>query len=227
MNTLSNKLISLVALTLVLLPLTARAERPETDVETEVETEAETKPASAAQAPAVSVERQDEYDPKVARLLSALSTLVPVAAGGGLTFVFASRDVENPAPLTATAISIGSAGLIVGPSVGHLYAGNLKQGFINMGLRIGFGVLGAFSMGEWLSVAFCDSDGPSCTDHRPWAIPTFFLSCVGLFGTVIYDLATASRSARRANEALRNTPKVSVAPFFGDRAGGLALSATF
>ena len=223
MNTHSNILIFSAALALMLVPLAAQAVSPETDADTEIETEA----ASATRAPDDSLERPDEYDPKVARLLSALSTLVPVAAGGSLTFVFASRHVDNPAPLIVTAISIGSLGLIIGPSVGHFYSRNYLQGFMNMGLRVALGVLSTFSISAWASYGLCDADGPPCTDHRPWAIPTFAVSTIGFFGSIIYDLATASRSARKANEALRNTPKVSVAPFFGDRAGGLALSATF
>jgi len=72
--------------------------------------------------------------PNAALFLSLGSTVVPISLGAAL----AATDGASG----ETAGSLIAGGILVGPSVGHWYAGRTGRGFATLGVRLALGALG-------------------------------------------------------------------------------------
>jgi len=105
--------------------------------------------------------------------LSASGVVVPIATG----FV-----IEPRAVLFAT-------GVMIGPSIGHWYAGQWGRGLVTIGLRLGGVALGAVGY----SAAWSSSESAE-------AMIFPILAVVIIGGTGIYDFVTISSSVRKYNE---------------------------
>jgi hypothetical protein len=104
---------------------------------------------------------------------------------------------------------VGVTTFLIGPSVGHWYAGNYREG-LGGWLRGGAIVIGVVAV--FAIPAECDDnelDG-SCASPRKWPVAaTMFGIGAGLLiaGTV-YDIVTAADEARRYNRRWRLAPAV-------------------
>ena len=77
---------------------------------------------------------ESRKSPSAALFLSLGSTVVPVSLGAAL----AATDGASG----ETAGSLMAGGILVGPSVGHWYAGRWGRGFATLGVRLALGALG-------------------------------------------------------------------------------------
>ncbi len=76
-----------------------------------------------------------------AEVYSLLSTLVPVVVGGTLlirgggTAPSTRADVQSERTTTLTGLAIGSMGIVLGPGVGHAYAGKMGRFWNGVAIR--------------------------------------------------------------------------------------------
>lgn len=151
--------------------------------------------------------------PQKAVNLSLLGTLIPVGLGIAMVANDDSERSGGPAMIGALCIM---GGILVGPGLGHSYAGSGGRMLSGIGLRLlGFGgAMTAFAL-SWNSP---DSDSAEAGFYGGMALAGF---------SAIYDIATADDTARKYNER-HGLSRVTVSPtYFADHdAGGLTLTLT-
>ena len=173
---------------------------------------------------------EGDKSPSTAGLLSAFSTLAPI----GIGFTFTAFAERNAHELTMAGLVMVSTGAVLGPSIGHFYAGEPGRGLGMTGLRllafgnaVGLSVLG---IGSLSYREYDDGYGGGSNDSTLGIAMIGFgaaSGCAGL-GLMILDLNDAPSAARRANREAREAtddqaalPALSIAP------GGGALTWTF
>jgi hypothetical protein len=130
-------------------------------------------------------------------------------AAGGLLLVLATESSDDRVVVASTLL--GGGLLVVGPSTGHLYAGDSGEA-VGMSLLRG-GAVGLFYVG--FTRVFEDCDGEVCDDDKGMLM---MLGGVGLWSAAaIFDMIDAPRAAARANARIAVTPT----------GNGIALSGTF
>ncbi len=147
-----------------------------------------------------------KYQPSRAMWLSGATTLVGTVVGFGVAGIgFATEEVG----LFAFGAFTGAFFLVVGPSTGHFYADNKLQAWIGISLRtvlISAAVYGTFvSFAKMLGGSECDNDPRiECSErHDRMAVfwPVFAASTAATaLGLALFDIFTAKRAARKANE---------------------------
>jgi hypothetical protein len=144
-------------------------------------------------------------------------TATALSLFGTMTPLFVSKALSDSGdPNTATSLLV-LGGLLMGPGIGHMYAGNEKRFWGGFGLRL------AGLAGMTLSFAASwnnpDSDG---------AAVGFLAGSVVYLGSTIHDIATADNSVRDYNKKYGLTG-VSIAPtyFASQNAPGLQLAISF
>jgi hypothetical protein len=145
-----------------------------------------------------------------------VATAVRDDSGGG----FGQPQIEEEIGMQAAGFTMVGLGLIVGPSVGHLYAGDTLWGLAGMGLRlltIG-GSAGLMTAGGMIASEGRDNRGSGAA---VMALGTA-AACVGL-GLVIWDLLDAPEAARRANAEHRKKDQAVPIPDVQVGAGSLSL----
>jgi hypothetical protein len=171
-----------------------------------------------------------EYkSPGMAFCLSLFSTLVPVVAGTTMLKVFWDGHQGNDSlPLLVGGTAVLGLGLSLGPSIGHAYSGEHLYGW-GMGFSrlVGSGI-GAYAIFIAAFRSSCpDYCNPSRQDNAE-AVAVVVLTAVAV--SAVYDIATAPRAARRANEqhGLTNLSLVPMAiPGRSSTSPGLALVGQF
>jgi hypothetical protein len=176
-----------------------------------------------------------EYkSPGMALSLSLLSTLVPMAVG--TIMVSQAHNLHTHLGHTSLAYA-GVAGLALGlsfgPSIGYAYFGAHFRGW-GMGLLrlAGIGV-GSAAIIAAVDSAMCKNEDGYASCNKGDASGWVLLGAVSLFAVVVsavYDIATAPRAARRANEqhGLTNLSLVPVPiPGRSSTSPGLALVGQF
>ncbi len=155
---------------------------------------------------ATTVQPEEWKSPLVAMLLSVGATGVPIAAAAA---VFRDDDGNGQYPDALWAI--GGVAVLIGPSVGHWYAGK----YFTLGLvarATGF-ALGAFAV-----------NGRGHEDDKLGAL---LVGGACLVGGAIYDLATADRSAREYNFEHAKKLLPTVAPVASGTGVQIGLAGTF
>jgi len=150
-------------------------------------------PASRPEAPGSSL---DDLSPGFAVALSLFSTLMPVAIGTG---------VMTRSPIAG--MSLLGLGLGVGPSAGHLYAGELGHFFLLSGIRLALAASGTLMVLFGVAAAFSGEGGGL-------AIGGVTLGVIAV-GLAVYDCVDAPNAVHRANTKGRSslvvTPTVAAA----------------
>jgi hypothetical protein len=132
-----------------------------------------------------------------------------MTAAGGLMLVGASETADEYAVVPATVI--GTTLLVVGPSAGHLYAGDSGEA-VGMSLVRG-GAAALFYVGLTRLIDSCESD--SCDDGKS---EYMMLGGLGLWtAAAVYDMIDAPRAVARANARMAVTPT----------GNGIAIAGTF
>jgi hypothetical protein len=153
------------------------------------------------------------------------STATWLSAGvtfGGAVVAVGSFATERP-ELVEPGV-FGLLGFIVGPSVGHWYAGNFHDG---PGGWMRYGGLALAGVGLFIASRECDAlagDDGNCR----WREMPIGMTVIGVAGAsyvagMIWDIATAGDEARGYNRARGLT----VAPLATPGASGLAISGRF
>ncbi|PWB70387.1 hypothetical protein C3F09_09135 [candidate division GN15 bacterium] len=171
---------------------------------------------------------------KAATRLSALGTIIPTGLGVIIAATRNGQDVyyvdwsgyssfyHDDPDQTAAVVLIGS-GLVIGPSLGYLYAGRPGRAFLGMGFRtaVGFGALiGAFATCGW------DCGPGEGAYDAAWGIMALGGGLVA--ASAIYDIAKVGSHVRAQNRK-HQSPKLSVLPeyFPGHKAVGLRAKIAF
>ena len=133
---------------------------------------------------------------------------------GGLAMIVAGATVHSGAIAT-----LGGVAVLVGPSAGHIYAGE-------SGHAVGMTLLRAAGAATFFYGLINDTivaDGPNEYSQHPSARPLMVLGAAAFVGGTLYDMFDAHRAARRANA---ETGLV-VAPMVGARTAGVAVTGRF
>jgi hypothetical protein len=135
--------------------------------------------------------------PRTAFLLSLANTAVPILLGSGLA------DTDGSLPGTLVLY-----GIFVGPSVGHFY-GRTGRGISGILQRGGGTVITAIGAGIALDNFFAGGNDRAETA----AVALIYGGTLLVLGSAAYDVATAGRATRRANERrLERRASVSLSP---------------
>ncbi len=167
-------------------------------------------------------QEDDPPAPKRADIALGLS-LAGTAAGA--TALFAAGATDR-APLALSGLGL----LVVGPSLGHIYAGEAGRALRHSAVRAGaVAVMGAGLLVAWSSpCAF----GPENHDHCPNARDRLGLGIIAAgallgAGSAVYSIIDAPRAATRTNRA---QPALAVTPLTGPAGStgpGLSLAGRF
>jgi hypothetical protein len=131
-------------------------------------------------------------------------TVIPVVLGIAATAVMASGESQGG---EVGGLYPAIAGVIVGPALGHFYAG--RPGRAGMGILLRAGVMAAAT---GAAVAICIED---CTSgQETGALAVFVMGATVAALSAVADIAAAPRSARRYNET-----HLSVTPVIDPRRG--------
>lgn len=151
------------------------------------------------------VDDSGPYSPGTAFTLSLLGT----ATGYGLLTLAANRESEGLA-------WAGIAGVMIGPSMGHIYTGESNRAIGHTALR---GLGGALMVA---GLAFGLDDSGNGPPANPYVLMTggFVLHTV----MTVYSMADAPRSARRVNRRLQQL-EIAPTPIIGpDHSTGVGLT---
>lgn len=122
---------------------------------------------------------------------SLACTVMPVAAGIAL----ASDDGGRGSTRTAAGVGIASLGILCGPGVGHLYAGNEDSFAKGLIVRGAAGAVAVYSMSKFEINIWGNDDNDN-------SLPTLgiLVGTAVLVGSAINDIRTAGKSAERYND---------------------------
>lgn len=169
----------------------------------------------ARPAPALSTTTapRDYTSPRVALALSLGTTLSSVAF-----YIAADVNYQHAAPLALA----GTFALALGPTTGHIYAGDTW----NAGLKVRLGGLGAAVAGFTLAITACPPFGGGCSNEGLATLGALTFVGGGItygIGT-LYEIATAPAAARASNRA--RARRFAVGPVVG-HTPGLAVAGMF
>ena len=137
--------------------------------------------------------------------LSLFGTIIPGAA----SIPFVTRDIPKSNWNEAVGVTLIGTGVLFGPGLGHIYAGNrhaFYRGLTIRGIGGGIMLLGVVSM-------------ESIFDEDEGAAFMIFLGGLSALVSMVYDIATADNSARDFNERQRQSA-ISVYPSMKVQPGG-------
>ncbi len=163
------------------------------------------------------------YSPSKALQLSLIPTASTLVIGGGIIWAGFAPDWGQRVPIL-WGYGIAIVGTAVGPSAGHFYADNRRHAISTLLIRSALG-LGGFVAN--FGAVFCDMYCPEKTSALWAGTVTLYTGALAL---AIYSIATAPRSARRANiRQEKATWNISPTQFklVGSNAYGLVFSKSF
>lgn len=160
----------------------------------------------------------DRKKPAVAVFLALTATAAPMLAGG----ILLGSDLGDTAERGGFALL--ALGATLGPSAGHIYAGEYVHGALTAGIRV------AAATGGFLSLAVGAIEGLGAGGPN-YGLMVLGVGLIGGAGVLaLYDLVDAGFAARRANEqrkaSLRAAPVIARDPQ-GRTQYGLALAGRF
>lgn len=172
-------------------------------------------PGTAPVTPAGAVEPADDKSPGAAVTLAIAGTALPFVA-------FAAAGNGDDGAL----VLAGLGGLIIGPSLGHFYAGDTRTGLVQAGVRAGS--MGLMLAGAIVLLDECGFEGDPECNETPGAM-MIIGGGVLVVGSAIYSIIDAPLAAHRHNQRGARL-SLMPAPVTGpDRSVGLGLhlGATF
>lgn len=149
---------------------------------------------------------------KTALLLSVLGTVAPAAAT--LPFIWERSGTSR----AKTSAVVGTGAYLLGPSLGHFYAGRPGRAFAGIGLRALAGV------GVAIAGLGSGSEGGITSGQAAIGVAGAIIGGA----SVLYDIVTAPHSARVHNDQLRPVhAAVGIVPVDGFRGIGIGASLSF
>ncbi len=158
-------------------------------------------------------------DPTTAVYWSMGSMILP-----SVPLIVTSAVGETHEFLGATGIGLCITGVLVGPSVGHFYAGNYMRGFASIGLRAGIAGLGFLVVVGVISSYGIDDIGGAI-------IGTAVIggAGIGILASGIYDIWTCPDAVEKYNQSIRDQGGLYLAPRINltENSYGLTLGYSF
>ena len=170
---------------------------------------------SHAQPGASLPDRPEQKSPVLALGLSLLGT------GAGVAALFAASHVDDGEIVGA----LGVAALVVGPSLGHIYADEPGRAVRHAGVRLGaLAIMGA-GLAMVLSSPCAFGSENECPETREDAgVGIFFAGALLGAGSAVYSIIDAPLAASRTNRAASSLV-LAPTPIFGpSRSTGLGLT---
>jgi len=165
-------------------------------------------------------QEDDPPAPKRADIALGLS-LAGTAAGLAALFAASTDGPADKTPIVVAGIGL----LVVGPSLGHFYAGEPDRALRHVAVRAGaLAVMGAGLLVAWSSpCAFGPENDDDCPNTRDQVgVGIFAAGAVLGAGSIAYSIFDAPRAADRANDA---SLMIAPAPIIGpSRSTGLGLA---
>jgi hypothetical protein len=151
-----------------------------------------------------------------AKLWSVGATLAPMVVGGGLLYASFGEGSDN---FVIWGLSVGSAGLVLGPGAGHAYTKQWGRALQGTAIRVAGG--GLFLCGVLTLNPFDDAGSSG-------AEPLLMSGSLAVAISAIYDLATVGKSVDKYNHS-HGFSKVRITPtyFACHRAPGVILTLSF
>lgn len=178
-------------------------------------------PGSSLPAPVA----ENQRSPSIAGGLAVLSPVISIAAG---SYLWTTTAGNSNARVTAAGLIV--LGLWVGPSAGHIYAGEWGHAIGMSTFRLMTSTAGGIVLFLATLHGDCEDGPPGACDTSTGAVllGTGLLLAAG--ASAVYDIIDAPRAAERANR--RFASDLALAPIVagGDRGGttrGLALVGRF
>jgi len=125
--------------------------------------------------------------------LSFFGTLIPVGLGVGLGAVSLATDKSERG---VAFLSVASAGIVIGPSLGYFYAGKSGRGLATAGLR--FLLIPGVFLASFATCGWDCGEGDSGYDAA-WVILIVGEALVVV--SAVYDIATVKKAVRKKNQA--------------------------
>lgn len=120
--------------------------------------------------------------PKLALVYSLTNTIIPTVGG---SYLYCN---------TGKGLLLAFYGITIGPSIGNIYSKDYKRGFAGIGLRLFLEyIILQEAIGEAISLV---GDGSNYSTTTP--VHQKFICCM-IFGSAIYNIVTAPKSAREFN----------------------------
>ncbi len=170
----------------------------------------------------------DYKSPEKAVRLSLFSTLIPLAAGGGMVLAGLAAD-GNSEILTAVGLTTGFLGITFGPSVGHSYAKSSGKGAVGIGIRLATsftgGVILALPKTQDQYFSF-SGQRTRRNSNKTGIVAGILFSATAI--SAVHDILTAGKSAKAYNS--RNSQAITrLTPTYFARysAPGLSLQISF
>jgi hypothetical protein len=182
---------------------------------------AEIREPGSSESPIIPEETRMAY----ANTWSIGGTVLPVAAAWYL--LSDADDGRYAVPLGTFAV----AGLLVGPSMGQMYAGSYGRGTVGILIRGLGGAFGAAGMAQAVSNVFCMGDGAgsgsSCQHEQDSGMQLMWVGVAIYTGGALFSLLDTPRAVIRQTDRLRRerygfTPTVAPDPYGGLTPGALA-----
>jgi len=167
----------------------------------------------------ISIPDPETPPPPTAAVVTQKSEGLATGLALGTTFGGLAMIVAGVSARSAAIETLGGAAVFIGPSAGHIYAGEHGHATGMTLLRCA----GAATFLYGLATDTIVADGPREYSEHPSARPLMVLGAAAFLGGTLYDMFDAHRAVRRANA---ETGLV-VAPMIGARTAGLAASGSF
>ena len=156
----------------------------------------------------------------------------------GIAFLFSVVGIAAPVSLAAHISSsthggseawvggLAAGGMLLGPSLGQVYAGAHKEAWIGAGVRTGGAFAALLGLRMVLHDAFCSTeDGEDCDDNA-LGLPLYAAGVVSYVGGTIYSFVNADRSVDRYNESQSRLGIIEWSPTLApDTQGGIRTGA--
>ncbi len=181
--------------------------------------------ASAFARPPLAIARK-EKNPMIALALSAGTTVI----GGGLLITAAALE-EPQSDFKKNSALLGLMGggivaVLVGPTLGHVYAGDAWNRWLRLRLLGAGGVVaGGLIAGASANGDACGFPGTSCSSAQTAAFGLGILLVAG--GAISYIVGMGAEIGSAPRAADRYNRQLSIAPLATTQALGLALAGTF
>jgi hypothetical protein len=178
-------------------------------------------------APVRSAHADDDIDALLPATATGLSIGVTVGGAAVIALAFTTESYD----LRATSFYLGGAAVVVGPSVGHWYAGEIRPtpaASIRVG-GIALGFLGLITYAETCALQGLLAERDCALRDQP-VVETMLAVGAGAFLVgAIYDIATARRAVLRENARRASARRASwsVAPMVTPITRGVSLARSF
>jgi hypothetical protein len=164
-------------------------------------------------------------NPKLAQKLSNYPTIITSTLGTALFVILDRHPPSNALPEQEFGLKTVGTGLLLGPSIGHIYAEQWDDTIVGLGLRgagIVISVIGYRRTMDCIEISY---EKHTCTVGQGMLAALGTLGGGALVaGSAYHDMHSADQSAVEYNRETKRGAKVSVSPFFGPLSGSVGMT---